>query len=144
MTVSIHCQVIGVIIGTDLLRIRFKEKKEADMVINRSDMKVEDKERMRDGEGSVHLTYLLDASTQKNARLFAEITLNPGCSIGNHRHDSETEYYFILSGTGLVNDNGREVQVKQGDSIITGDGASHNIKNTGSVPLVFHAIIITH
>ena len=92
----------------------------------------------------MHLTYLLDASTQKNARLFAEITLNPGCSIGNHRHDSETEYYFILSGTGLVNDNGKEVQIKQGDSIITGDGASHNIKNTGSVPLVFHAIIITH
>ena len=114
------------------------------MVIHRNEMKSEVKERMRDGEGSTHLIYLLDGSTQKNARMFAEITLNPGCSIGYHRHDSETEYYFILSGTGIVNDDGKEVQVKQGDSIITGNGASHCIKNTGSVPLVFHAVIVTY
>ena len=114
------------------------------MVIRRNEMKVEDKERMRDGEGIAHLTYLLDGSSQKNARMFAEFTLNPGCSIGYHRHDSETEYYFILSGTGTVNDNGNEVQIKQGDSIITGNGASHSIKNTGSVPLVFHAVIVTY
>jgi len=114
------------------------------MVINRNEMKVEDKERLRDGEGNTHMTYLLDGSAQKNARLFAEVTLNPGCSIGYHRHDSETEYYFILSGTGSVNDDGKEVHVKQGDSVITGNGASHSIKNTGSVPLVFHAIIVTY
>jgi mannose-6-phosphate isomerase-like protein (cupin superfamily) len=114
------------------------------MVINRDEMKVEDKERLRDGEGNTHMMYLLDGSTEKNARLFAEVTLNPGCSIGYHRHDSETEYYFILSGTGTVNDDGKEVQIKQGDSVITGNGASHSIKNTGSVPLVFHAIIVTY
>ena len=114
------------------------------MVINRNEMKVEDKECLRDGEGNARLIYLLDGSTEKNARLFAEITLNPGCSIGYHRHDSETEYYFILSGTGTVNDDGKEVQVKQGDSVVTGNGASHSIKNTGSVPLVFHAIIVTY
>ena len=114
------------------------------MVIHRNEMKVEDKERMRDGDGTTHFTYLLDGSTQKNARMFAEITLKPGCSIGYHRHDSETEYYFVLSGTGTVNDDGKEVQVKQGDSIITGNGASHSIRNTGSVPLVFHAVIVTY
>ena len=114
------------------------------MVINRSAMKIEEKERMRDGDGTTRITYLLDGEKEKNARMFAEVTLNPGCSIGYHRHDSETEYYFILSGTGTVNDDGKEVQVKQGDSIITGNGASHGIKNTGSVPLVFHAVIVTY
>ena len=114
------------------------------MVIHRSEMRVEDKERMRDGEGTTRLLHMVDGSTQKNARLFAEVTLNPGCSIGDHRHDTETEYYFILSGTGSVNDDGTEVEVKQGDSIITGNGASHSIKNTGSVPLVFHAVIVTY
>jgi mannose-6-phosphate isomerase-like protein (cupin superfamily) len=114
------------------------------MVINRGEMKVEEKERMRDGEGVTRLTYLLDGNTQKNARMFAEVTLKPGCSIGYHRHDSETEYYFILSGTGTVNDDGKEVQVKQGDSVITGNGASHSIKNTGPAPLVFHAVIVTY
>ena len=114
------------------------------MVIHRNEMKGEDKEKMRDGEGIIHLTYLVDNNSQKNARMFAEITLNPECSIGYHQHDTETEYYFILSGTGTVNDDGKEVEVKQGDSIITGNGAFHSIKNTGSVPLVFHAIIVTY
>jgi len=114
------------------------------MVIHRNEMKTEEKERMRDGEGSTHLVYLLDGNTQKNARMFAEITLKPGCSIGYHQHNSETEYYFILSGSGIVNDDGIEVQIKQGDSIITGNGASHSIHNNGSVPLIFHAVIITH
>jgi mannose-6-phosphate isomerase-like protein (cupin superfamily) len=107
-------------------------------------MKTEDRERMRDGEGSTHFTYLLDGSTQKNARMFAEVTLNSGCSIGYHQHDAETEYYFILSGTGIVNDNGKEIQVKQGDSVITGNGAFHSIKNNGTDPLVFHAVIVTY
>ena len=114
------------------------------MVINRCEMKVEEKERMRDGEGITRFTHLVDGSTQKNARMLAEITLEPGCSIGYHQHDSETEYYFILSGEGIVNDNGNEAQVKQGDSVITGNGAYHSIKNSGSVPLVFHAIIVTY
>lgn len=114
------------------------------MVIHRNEMKTEVKERLKDGDGSTRFTYLLDGSTQKNARMFAELALDPGCSIGYHQHDSETEYYFILSGEGIVNDDGKEVQVKQGDSIITGNGASHSIKNTGSVPLVFHAVIVTY
>jgi mannose-6-phosphate isomerase-like protein (cupin superfamily) len=138
MTASFHCQVIQIIIRTG------QRLKEVLMVIPRNEMVSEDKENMRNGEGKTHFTYLLDGSAEKNARMFAEITLEPGCSIGYHRHDSETEYYFILFGTGTVNDDGKEVEVKQGDSIITGNGASHSIKNTGAVPLVFHAIIITH
>jgi len=114
------------------------------MVVHRNEMKVETKERFRDGDGITQITHLLDGSGEKNARLFAEITLEPGSSIGYHQHQSETEYYFILSGTGIVNDEGKEVEVKQGDSVITGNGASHGIRNTGSVPLVFHAVIVTY
>ena len=114
------------------------------MVNFRNAMKVEVKEKMRDGEGIARLTTLVDGSTQKNARIFAEINLEPGASIGYHQHVNETEYYFIISGTGIVNDDGKEVAVKQGDAIITGNGASHAIKNSGSVPLVFTAVIVTY
>jgi mannose-6-phosphate isomerase-like protein (cupin superfamily) len=107
-------------------------------------MKTEQKERLRDGEGVTHFTHLVDASTEKNLRLLAELTLEPGASIGKHPHVSETEYYLILSGTGTVDDDGKEVTVKPGDAVITGNGASHSIKNTGSVPLVFHAVIVTY
>ena len=114
------------------------------MVIFRKDMVVEKRERLRDGDGVTRFTYLLDGSKEKNARMFAELTLDPGSSIGYHNHESETEYYFILSGTGTVNDNGKDVVVNKGDSVITGNGAYHSIKNTGSVPLVFHAVIVTY
>jgi mannose-6-phosphate isomerase-like protein (cupin superfamily) len=107
-------------------------------------MKTEVKEKMRDGEGSVHFTYLVDCEKEKNIRMLAELTLPPGASIGYHRHDKETEYYLILSGTGEVDDDGVKGPVKAGDSIVTGNGSSHSIKNTGSTPLVFHAIIVTY
>ena len=114
------------------------------MVIHRNQMNTESKEKMRGGEGITKLTYLVDAEKEKNTRLLAEISLESGCSIGNHDHINETEYYFIISGTGIVNDNGKDIEVGAGDSIITGNGASHGIKNTGNEPLVFHAVIITH
>jgi mannose-6-phosphate isomerase-like protein (cupin superfamily) len=107
-------------------------------------MKTEVKEKMRGGEGSVSFVYLVDCEHEKNIRMLAELTLQPGSSIGQHNHENETEYYIILSGSGVVDDNGTEKQIKAGDSIITGNGASHSIKNTGIVPLVFHAIIVTH
>jgi mannose-6-phosphate isomerase-like protein (cupin superfamily) len=114
------------------------------MVLQRGEMKIETKEKMRDGEGSVHFTHLVDCGSEKNIRMLAELTLPPGASIGYHRHDRETEYYIILSGTGEVDDDGTPRAVKAGDSIITGNGASHSIRNTGNTPLVFHAIIVTY
>ena len=114
------------------------------MVIHRNEMKTEEMERMRDGVGTTRITHLVDTTNEKHTRMLGEVTLNPGCSIGYHKHEAETEYYLILSGEATVNDDGKEVTVKPGDSIITGNGASHSIKNTGTIPLVFHAFIITY
>jgi mannose-6-phosphate isomerase-like protein (cupin superfamily) len=114
------------------------------MVIQRREMKIESKEKMRGGEGITNFTHLVDCENEKNIRMLAELTLPPGASIGRHAHDSETEYYIILSGSGMVNDNGKDVPVKPGDTMITGNGAFHSIANTGSVPLVFHALIVTY
>jgi len=114
------------------------------MVIERKNMKLEVKESMRGGEGKTEILHLVDCEKEKNIRMLAEITLQPGCSIGNHSHDSETEYYIILSGSGMINDNGAEVPVKTGDVVITGGGSSHSISNTGAVPLALHAVIVTY
>jgi mannose-6-phosphate isomerase-like protein (cupin superfamily) len=114
------------------------------MVVQRDGMKTEVKEKMRGGEGSVHFTHLVDCEKEKNIRMLAELTRPPGASIGYHRHDGETEYFIILSGVGEVDDNGVKLPVKAGDSIITGNGASHGIRNTGNTPLVFHAVIVTY
>jgi mannose-6-phosphate isomerase-like protein (cupin superfamily) len=114
------------------------------MLIQRNAMKTEVKEKMRGGEGNTEIVHLVNCENEKNIRLLAEISLRPGCSIGTHSHEAETEYYIILSGNGTVNDNGIETPVKTGDVVVTGDGASHSIANTGAVPLVFHAVIVTY
>ena len=114
------------------------------MIVKKNDRKTEVKEKMRDGEGSAKISHMVDAEKEKHTRMLAEVTLNSGCSIGYHQHVNETEYYFITSGTGTVNDDGKESAVKAGDSVVTGNGASHSIKNTGTEPLVFHAVIITY
>ncbi|MDR2534918.1 MAG: cupin domain-containing protein [Treponema sp.] len=114
------------------------------MVIHRNEMKSETREKMRGGEGTIAFTYLVDCENEKNIRMLAELTLPPGASIGKHNHDSETEYFLIQSGSGVVNDNGTDIPVKSGDAIITGNGASHSITNTGSAPLVLHAVIVTY
>ncbi|MDR3114734.1 MAG: cupin domain-containing protein [Treponema sp.] len=114
------------------------------MIIRRNDMTVEYKEHMREGTGTVRITHWTDERTQRHVRLLAELSLPPGASIGLHRHDGETEYFCILAGTGVVNDDGKEVAVTSGDVVITGNGASHSIRNSGTVPLVLHGIIITY
>lgn len=114
------------------------------MIVRRNHMKIELKERMRGGLGTATLIHFVDGATMKNARLLSEVTLPPGASIGEHRHDSETEYYIILEGKGVVVDDGVETPVGSGDCVVTGDGASHSIANTGTTPLKFIAAIITY
>jgi mannose-6-phosphate isomerase-like protein (cupin superfamily) len=50
--------------------------------------------------------------------------------------------------TMIVRHNAMEIKKKEkmkgGDVVITGNGASYDVKNTGSVPLVFRAIVVTH
>jgi mannose-6-phosphate isomerase-like protein (cupin superfamily) len=114
------------------------------MVIKRSEMQIEEIPQMKGGEGTAVMVHIVNKEQLKNARLMSECTLAPGCSIGEHKHDNETEYFIIIHGSGTVIDDRVEKKVKAGDVIVTGNGSSHSIINTGSEPLVFHAIIITY
>lgn len=114
------------------------------MIRHTAQMRKESKIQMRGGTGTTELLHMDEAENMKNARLLAKITLPPGASIGEHAHENETEYYLILSGKGIVVDDGIDREVGPGDVVITGNGASHSIRNTGSEALVFHAVIITY
>ena len=114
------------------------------MIIHRNEMQRETKEQLRGWEGNTAFTHLVNREKEKNIRMLAEMTLLPGASIGYHQHENETEYFIVLSGSGIFNDNGREVLVNAGDAMLTGNGDFHSLKNTGLIPLVFHAAIITY
>lgn len=103
----------------------------------------EERHQMRGGEGTVTITHYCQAEEMKNCRILAEMTVPPGAGVGTHEHTGETEYYLIMEGSGIVNDNGTESRVAAGDVVITGGGATHAIRNDGSVPLRLVAVIIT-
>jgi len=114
------------------------------MLCHRNELKTEEREKARGGNGTVSFLHLAEGkgAVQKNTHLLAEITLPPGASIGPHSHTEDTEFYIILKGSGTVDDNGTEKPVVEGDVMITGNGETHSIANTGNVPLVLHAVIV--
>lgn len=105
--------------------------------------RMERREAMRGGKGHVILEHILEEpALNGKCRLYAKITLEPGCSIGYHEHHGESETFYFLSGEGSYNDNGALRPVKAGEVTHTPYGSGHGIENTGADALVFMALII--
>ena len=78
----------------------------------------------------------------ENCRLFSRMTLPAGCGLGYHEHHGETETYYILSGSGVYNDNGKDIPAEAGDVFFCKDGDGHGMVNTGKYDLSFVALIL--
>lgn len=103
------------------------------------------KPKMRGGAGQATVTDLLNQGEYTGkARLIATITLEPGCSIGEHVHENEEEIFYIISGTALYNDNGHDNVLTVGDSCICLAGQKHSIANADDKKtLIIAAVILT-
>lgn len=100
-------------------------------------------ENMRGGKGHVIIEDILEEAAFRNkGRLFAKITLEPGCSIGYHEHHGESETFYILKGEGQYNDNGEVRAVRPGDVTFTPDASGHGMENAGGENLEFMALIL--
>ena len=113
------------------------------MIRKKEDTAREVRDSMRGGKGQIIIEHLEKEGLPKNARLFAKVTIAPGCSIGEHQHVGESELFYFISGSGVVTDDGERVDVTVGDVMTTGDGHSHSVENTGDVDLELIAVIIT-
>ena len=78
----------------------------------------------------------------KKVRLFSLVQVKPGEEVDYHMHVGESETFFILSGKGIYNDNGNEVDIAAGMVTFTPSGQGHSIKNTGDELLSFIALIV--
>lgn len=95
------------------------------------------------GNGEFILEKLLGpAECADKVGLYARVIVPPKMSVPYHQHVGDSESYYILSGTGMYNDNGEMRAVKAGDSTWTPDGSSHGLENTGDDDLIFMALII--
>ena len=100
-------------------------------------------QNMCGGEGCVIIERILNEK-QLNGKcgLYARVTIPAGSSLGYHEHHGESETYFIISGEGEYDDNGKKRTVRAGDVTFTPDGCGHGLKPVGSEPIVFMALII--
>ena len=98
--------------------------------------KVETVEKVNGGAGFIMKEALL--MTEQ----LGKVTLKPNCELGHHEHHGETEAYYILSGTGMYDDDGKAVPIEAGDVTFCEDGKGHGVKNTGSEDLEFIALIL--
>lgn len=113
------------------------------MIKRKSTYPVQQKEKMRGGEGTVIIEELLTpAQLYDKGRLYAKMTLSPGSSIGSHIHENEMESFYILSGEAEFCDDGEIVTLRPGDSALTPSGGSHFIKSIGDIDLEMIALIL--
>ncbi|MDL2257934.1 cupin domain-containing protein [Eubacteriales bacterium OttesenSCG-928-K08] len=89
-------------------------------------------ENMRGGNGTICITQVFGEEKIPHMRLFAEITLEPGSSIGAHVHENEAEAFYILEGEATVVDNGNPVKLTPGQAHLCKDGEAHALQNNSS------------
>ena len=62
---------------------------------------------VQNGQGLIHIKHLTDKEgLYGHGRMFAHVTVDPGCSIGYHDHQHETEFYYIIKGEAVFQDHG--------------------------------------
>ena len=114
------------------------------MIRRKNECSIEYREHMRDGDGTVKLTSFISGPEELcgKGRLFSKIVLEPGCSIGYHIHEHDSELFYFLKGHGIYSDNGTEVAVTAGDVAICPVGQGHSIANRSDEVLELVAVIV--
>ena len=75
-------------------------------------------------------------------RFFARMTLEPGCSIGEHTHEGDSEIFIVERGCPTYNDGGTLVEAKPGDVLICPAETAHSIANNTDETVDIIALII--
>ena len=57
-----------------------------------------------------------------------------------HKHDTETEVYYVLEGRGTVSLDGQTVELRKGVVVYIRPGVEHETKNTGDDEMMFLGI----
>ena len=85
--------------------------------------------------GGMTVGYSFFRTTPNLKLVFRKRALKPGSGIGYHLQ-KEDEIYYVLSGRGEMNIDGKIFEVKAGDAVLTRPGASHSLKQAGAEDLV--------
>lgn len=67
--------------------------------------------------------------------------LDPGCSIGPHKHEDSCEIVYILEGEGIAILDGKKEILRQGEVHYCPKGSTHSMANESQKPLVCLCIV---
>ncbi len=82
------------------------------------------------GDGDVIIEHYLDEKMLNDSVvMYAKVILKPGCNLGYHQHNGNTETIVVLQGTADYNDNGTKMTLHVGDVVHCPDGEWHSIGN---------------
>lgn len=113
------------------------------MIKKAAEFQTDYRENMRGGNGTVEITnFVTPEELNSKGRMFANITLKPGCGIGYHIHENESELFYVMKGDVLYSDNGVAHNLSAGDVMICPPGTGHSIANNGQEVAEVCAVIV--
>ena len=77
--------------------------------------------------------YIVKDNTSLNNLVISTTTLHPDKSTSGHKHEGQEEVYIFMKGSGRMELDDKEFDVKEGDLILIEDGVFHLVHNTGTV-----------
>lgn len=98
-------------------------------------------EAIRGGHGRARRVEVLAPGELVGVRTAALLTLEPGASIGTHRHTDSEELYLVLEGVGTGLLDSDRFPVGPGDAWVCGSGHSHGLEAGADGPLRFLALL---
>ena len=108
-------------------------------------LKTWNRDNVAGGQGTLYGQFGFNRNDATKDMVIKEIgwmTLQPGASIGMHKHENNEDAYIIVSGQGVFPASaGKATSVKGGDITIARFGDTHALKNNGKEPLIFLDVI---
>ncbi len=106
------------------------------MLRRQSDMKLGVLADCHDGRGNVHCRTVLGRDDSGlGVRFMHDDVIEPGASIGEHRHQHDEEVYFVVEGRGTMLLDGQRFPIGPGDVSVVRPGHSHGLVNSPDSPM---------
>lgn len=116
--------------------LQYRFTKDKVMTIDFNSMEVEIIPHFKGGEKEMTAQMFFDG---KNRILHGR--LQPGASIGEHTHETNSEILFVVNGEGTIYDDGVPTPLVAGQCTYCPKGHKHMLVNTGDKELEFYAAV---